>query len=101
WLGVTSIVPNKPMVPTATSALNRYALPSRRRHIGQPLGRQRSTRSKGPYGVQRAAGDTSRPLGGSRRASGDSPQSKVASRCMMKRRAMGECHVTESVMVRG
>lgn len=29
--------PNKPMVPTAPATLNRYLLPSRRRHIGQPL----------------------------------------------------------------
>ena len=29
---------NKPMVPTAPTSLNRYPLPSRRRHIGQPMG---------------------------------------------------------------
>jgi len=29
--------PNKPMVPTATRALAEPALPSGRRHIGQPL----------------------------------------------------------------
>jgi hypothetical protein len=37
-LSTTNDMPNKPMVPTATPALNRYALPSGRRHIGQPLG---------------------------------------------------------------
>lgn len=31
-------VPNKPMVPTATTSPVHYPLPSRRRHIGQPLG---------------------------------------------------------------
>lgn len=30
--------PNKPMVPTATTALNHHAPPSGRRHIGQPFG---------------------------------------------------------------
>ena len=30
--------PNKPMVPTVPTSLNRHALPSLRRHIGQPLG---------------------------------------------------------------
>lgn len=30
--------PNKPMVPTAPNPLVGYSLPSRRRHIGQPLG---------------------------------------------------------------
>lgn len=31
-------LPNKPMVPTATRAPAERALPSGRRHIGQPLG---------------------------------------------------------------
>jgi len=30
-------VPNKPMVPTAPASLAEPALPSRPRHIGQPL----------------------------------------------------------------
>lgn len=32
--------PNKPMVRTATTALAEPELPSWRRHIGQPLGKQ-------------------------------------------------------------
>lgn len=35
--GASPAPPNKPMVPTAPTSLNRYSLPSRRRHIGQPL----------------------------------------------------------------
>ena len=41
---VVVLMPNKPMVPTATCALANPALPSGRRHIGQPLGGQRGAR---------------------------------------------------------
>lgn len=37
----TSSVPNKPMVATATIWLASYSSNSLRRHIGQPLGRER------------------------------------------------------------
>lgn len=37
-------MPNKPMVPTATCALAEPALPSGRRHIGQPFGVERRNR---------------------------------------------------------
>jgi hypothetical protein len=37
-VSLASGVSNKPMVPTAPTSLNRYSLPSRRRHIGQPFG---------------------------------------------------------------
>jgi hypothetical protein len=44
--------PNKPMVPTAPTALAEPTLHSRRRHIGQPLGRERQTQRRettGPH----------------------------------------------------
>jgi hypothetical protein len=37
---IAVFAPNKPMVPTATAALAEPALPSWRRHIGQPLERK-------------------------------------------------------------
>jgi hypothetical protein len=39
-------MPNKPMVPTAPTSPNRYSQPSRRRHIGQPLGRRQVSSSQ-------------------------------------------------------
>lgn len=35
---VVSLLPNKPMVPTATNPLAEYPSPHRRRHIGEPFG---------------------------------------------------------------
>lgn len=57
------VVANKPMVPTATPALTEPVRRSRRRHIGQPLGRrrraaletrssERDVRAKKPCGIE-------------------------------------------------
>lgn len=38
WRRHSRGMPNKPVVPTAPTSLDRHALPSRRPHIGQPFG---------------------------------------------------------------